>query len=295
MSPAASPTERRPVHAGTFYPSEPGALARLVDGLLGNVARQARPVPAHSVLGVLVPHAGLEYSGSVAAAGWALIATIRPTTIVLLGTDHAGRATGAAVWTDGAWSGPLGAVRVDRGLAERIVALGPPFRADNAVHEPEHSIEVQMPFITRACPGARVVPLLVGAARRDVAEIAGSWLGHLVADLRADGERVVLVASSDLAHYPPLDVAREIDRRVIEPILRLDGSELLRVETEIRASGEPGVSCGVCGLDAVRCMLAAVEEGGATHGSLLAEATSADRPGSDTDRTVGYAAIAFEY
>ena len=295
MSPAAVPTNRRAAHAGTFYPSEAGALLGLVDGLLGNVPRQVRPISAHAVLGVLVPHAGLESSGFVAAAGWALLATIHPTTIVVLGTDHAGRAMGASVWTDGPWSGPLGDVLVDRGLAERIVALGPPFRADNAAHEQEHSIEVQMPFIARACPGARIVPMLVGAARPGVAEVAGAWLGRIVADLRADGERVVLVASSDLAHYPPVSVAREIDRRVIEPILRLDGNELLRVETEIRASGEPGVSCGMCGLDAVRCMLAAVEEGGATHGSLLAEGTSANRPGSDPDRTVGYAAIAFEY
>lgn len=294
MSSALAPTHRRMAHAGTFYPAEPGALLRLVDGLLGSVSRQARPIPAQTVLGVLAPHAGLEFSGSVAATAWALVATIHPTTIVLVGTDHAGRASGASVWTDGPWSTPLGDVPVDRGLAERIVALGPPFRADNAAHADEHSLEVQLPFIARACPGARIVPLLVHAARRDLAETAGSWLGRIVADLRANGERVVLVGSSDLAHYPPVALAREIDRRVIEPMLKLDGNELLRVETTIRASGEPGVSCGVCGLDAVRCLLAAVEEAGATHGYLLAEATSADRPRSNANRTVGYAAIAFE-
>ena len=294
MSPAVLPTHRRPAHAGTFYPAEPGALLELVDRLLGDAVRRLRPIPVHTIRGVLVPHAGLAFSGSVAAAAWALIGTVHPTTIVLVGADHGGRASGASVWTDGPWSGPLGDVSIDRGLAERIVGLGPPFVADNAAHDDEHSIEVQMPFIARACPDARVVPLLVGARRSEVAETAGLWLGRIVADLRANGERVVLVASSDLAHYPPVAVAREIDRRVLQPILRLDGAELLHVEQQIRASGEPGVSCGVCGLDAVRCVLAAVEAAGATHGCLLAEATSADRPRSDAARTVGYAAVAFE-
>lgn len=294
MSPAMVPTGRRPAHAGTFYPAEPGALLELVDRLLSDAAMRLPPIPPYTILGVLVPHAGLAFSGTVAAAGWAVIGMVRPTTIVLVGADHGGRASGASVWTDGPWSGPLGDSLIDHGLAERMVALGPPFVADNAAHEDEHSLEVQMPFVARACPDARVVPLLVGGRRSEVAETAGSWLGRLIAGLRADGERVVLVASSDLAHYPPVAVAREIDRRVLQPILRLDGAELLRVEEEIRASGEPGVSCGLCGLEAVRCVLAAVEGVGATHGHLLAEATSADRELSDAGRTVGYAAVAFE-
>ena len=85
-----------------------------------------------------------------------------------------------------------------------MAALGTPFVADNAAHEDEHSLEVQMPFVARACPDSRVV----------------------------------LVASSDLPHYPPVVVAREIDRRVLQPILRLDGADLLRVEEEIRSSGD---------------------------------------------------------
>jgi AmmeMemoRadiSam system protein B len=287
-------TGRRPAHAGTFYPAEPDALRELVDRLLGDAANRLPSIRADTVLGVLVPHAGLAFSGPVAAAGWSVIGMVRPTTIVLVGADHGGRAWGASVWTDGPWSGPLGGTSIDHGLAERMVALGPPFVADNAVHEDEHSLEVQMPFVARACPGARIVPLLVGERRSGVAETAGSWLGRLVAGLRADGERVVLVASSDLAHYPPATVARETGRRVLQPILRLDGTELVRVEEEIRASGEPGVSCGLCGLGAVRCVLAAVEGAGATHGRMLAEATSADREPADTGRTVGYAAVAFE-
>ena len=283
-------TGRQPAHAGSFYPADGRRLGELVDGLLADAEPRLPPIPPSTIVGAITPHAGLVYSGPVAAMAWAAIATADPTTILLVGADHGGRAAGAAVWTDGPWRGPFGDISIDHGLADRIVALGPPFAADDSAHDDEHSIEVQLPFVARACPGARIAPVLIGGRSRDVAETAGVWLGRLVAGLRSGGERAVLVASSDLAHYPPAALAREIDELVLRPILRLDERDLQRVEDGIRASGTPEVACGVCGLEAIRCVLAAAEEAGATHGVLLDEATSADVPGADPGRTVGYAA-----
>jgi AmmeMemoRadiSam system protein B len=292
MNPDRARAGRPPAHAGSFYPADGRSLRELVDGLLADAERRVPGIPEATIIGAITPHAGLVYSGAVAATAWTAIAMADPTTIILVGADHGGRAAGASVWTDGPWRGPAGEIAIDHGLAERIVALGPPFAADDAAHDDEHSIEVQLPFIARACPAARIVPVLIGSRSRDSAELTGAWLGRLVAGLRPDGERAVLVASSDLAHYPPEPLAREIDERVLQPILRLDGRELGRVEDEIRSSGRPGVACGVCGLEAIRCVLAAAEEAGASHGVLLAEATSADVPGADPGRTVGYAAVA---
>ena len=287
-------TGREPVHAGTFYPADPGQLAELVDELLAGASARLPRVSPSVVRGVLVPHAGFASSGAVAAAGWATVGSTHPTTLVLLGTDHADHAPGVAVWADGAWSGPLGALSIDHGLADRIAALGPPFRVDGDAHRPEHSLEVQMPFISRICPEVRIVPLLVGNAGPGVAQLAGAWLGRLLASLRGGGERVVLVVSSDLTNGGPGRVRRDANRRVLQPILALDAEDLVGAGTDRMASSTGhGPGGGLCGLGAVSCALVAVDEMGASHGQLLAEATSADRDEPGRRGTTGYAAIAF--
>jgi AmmeMemoRadiSam system protein B len=214
-------TGRLPAHAGTFYPADRDELADRVDGLLEDALARLPPVASSVVRGVLVPHASFASSGAVAAAGWAMIGAIQPSTLVLLGTDHADLAPGVAVWTDGPWSGPLGDVAIDHGLADRIAALGPPFRIDDVAHRGEHSIEVQMPFLSRTCPETRIVPLLIGSPGPGTARIAGAWLGRLLASLRGGGERVVLVVSCDLTHDVPVTGVRDADRRPAA-ILALD-------------------------------------------------------------------------
>ena len=95
---------RQPAVAGTFYPAQPDRLELLAASLLAAAA--AAPWPQNlrpeSVVGLLVPHAGLSYSGPIAALGWYLAGQTDPSTIVLLGTDHQARAEGVGVWTGGA-------------------------------------------------------------------------------------------------------------------------------------------------------------------------------------------------
>jgi AmmeMemoRadiSam system protein B len=284
---------RPPVVAGTFYPAEPERLSTLVATLLAGAADVPRPAGASpdGVLGLLVPHAGLVYSGAVAALSWALAGEIAPSTVVLAGTDHQAAAAGVGVWTGGPWRTPLGDVAVNRELGLRIVGLGPPFEMDDDAHLAEHSIEVQLPLLTRACPGARIVPLAVSPRLQTHVE-AGALLGRLLAKLRAAGERVLLVASSDLAHYPPARVCEEVDDQLLEPLLRLDGEALFKLDRALGAANLPGLVCGLCGIDPARFVLSAIAEMGATRGILLGAATSADA-GGDPRRTVGYAAAAF--
>lgn len=284
---------RQPAVAWTFYPAEPERLRRLADRLLADAAAApARPnVDPARVLGLLVPHAGLVFSGGIAARAWSVAAETAPTTIVLAGTDHQAWAAGVGVWLGGPWRTPIGDVEVDESLARQIAALGPPFAPDDAAHLEEHSLEVQLPFILRSCPAARIVPLAVSPRLRNHAD-AGAHLGRLLADRRASGERILLVASSDFAHYPPASVCETATEELLQPLLRLDGEALGRLEGEIVASGRPGLVCGLCGIDPVRFTLAALAEMGATQGLLLGAATSADA-GGDSRRTVGYAAAAF--
>jgi len=290
---------RRPAVAGTFYPKEPKRLDALVTDLLAGAAGAAGAAERNlaggtspeAVIGLLVPHAGLVYSGAIAALGWVLAGLIRPTTIVLAGTDHQAWAEGVGVWMGGPWQTPLGDVLIDGALASEIVALGEPFAHDDVCHFDEHSLEVQLPLLVRACPDARIVPIAVSPRLHGHA-VAGMMLGKLLAQKRAAGERILLVASSDMAHYPPAQICESTDAELLEPLLRLDAEALRVLEAKAIAANRPGLVCGMCGIDPVRVSLAALTEMGARRGILLGAATSADA-GGDPRRTVGYAAAAF--
>jgi AmmeMemoRadiSam system protein B len=121
---------------------------------------------------------------------------------------------------------------------------------------------------------------------------AGGALGRLLAARRVAGERLLIVASSDFAHYPPAAVCEEADDRLLEPLLRLDAGRLEDLERAVSRAGLPGLVCGMCGIDPALFTLAALREMGAGRGILLGKATSADA-GGDPRRTVGYAALAF--
>jgi len=288
-----SGTPRPPAVAGTFYPAQPERLNALVATLLEAASRVERPdgVDPGAVAGLLVPHAGLVYSGVIAALSWTLAGEIAPATIVLAGTDHQAWADGVGVWTGGPWRTPLGDAPIDDDLAGEIAALGPPFAPDDAAHLTEHSLEVQLPLLLRTCPDARIVPLAV-SPRLTSHTGAGVMLGRLLARRRKAGERILLVASSDLAHYPPARVCEETDAELLEPLLRMDAEGLRALEAEILTARRRGLVCGLCGIDPVRVSLVALTEMGSTHGILLGAATSADA-GGDPGRTVGYAAAAF--
>jgi AmmeMemoRadiSam system protein B len=303
VAPRASSEPRPPAVAGLFYPGQAGALRAMVDELAAR-APLAFPAPADldpgRLVGVLLPHAGLAYSGLVAAAAWQLLAwrgdgsrAGAGPTIVLLGTNHgAAWLGGVGAWDRGPWRTPLGEVAIDRDLTEAIVALGPPFEPDAACHLGEHSLEVQLPFVRGLAPEARIVALSVGTGTGARAIEAGQRLGRLLAVRRTAGQEVVVAISSDMAHYPTAAVAERVTAALLPSIVGLDSAGLATAEAGV-ARREPGVSCGMCGIAPTVLGLAALRVMGAAPGVPLAAATSADA-GGDPRRTVGYLAVGFE-
>ncbi|HYM83606.1 MAG TPA: AmmeMemoRadiSam system protein B [Candidatus Dormibacteraeota bacterium] len=299
---------RRPAVAGSFYPADARLLERTVDQCVataervdreraerlaaGSGAGGATPV-GPAPLGILVPHAGLVYSGAVAAAAWRRVAADPPGSVVLLGTNHrASWLDGVGAWDAGCWETPLGPVEVDAELAERIVRLGTPFRTDRAAHLEEHSLEVQLPFLRRLLPSTRVVPLSVAAGTGRGAIEAGRRLGELLADRARTGERLLVAISTDAAHYPSATLAERINERLAPAIEAVDAASVAKVEARIVADGGPGLACGMCGIQPTVLGLSAVRSMGASAGSLVATATSADA-GGGWARTVGYLATVF--
>jgi len=295
---------RAPAVAGSFYPGTKAGLTPLVHALF---AAAARLPPARVAggshdgpIGILVPHAGLAYSGVPAAAAWACIgldgrgAGQPGPLVVLLGTNHvAGWLDGVGAWDGGAWETPAGEVDVDEALVADILALGAPFRPDRDAHRGEHSLEVQLPLLAAAAPGARIAPLAISAGTGAGAVAAGARLGGLLAARRAAGDRVVLVISSDMAHYPPADACARASEVLLPAIAAVDAAGLARRERDLRKAGIRGLACGMCGIEPAVLGLAALRAMGAAVGTPLAMATSADA-GGPADRTVGYLAARFD-
>ncbi len=256
-----------------FYEASPERLRAQVDACFD--ANPPAPAPKQRFLGAVVPHAGLMYSGHVAAAFYALAAL--PKRLVILCPNHTGAGHFAAINREDAWRTPFGDVAVDTPLADALMAQTRLLAEDARAHAREHSLEVQLPFLQRLLGDFTFVPICLGAHRYDYAEEIGRAIANVVRD-----RDVAILASSDLNHYEDQRETLRKDQLAIDEVLRRDPKELWRVV------GEYDVS--MCGFIPTTAMLVAVNELGARDARLVKHATSGDVSG-DYQRVVGYASI----
>lgn len=282
---AATSEVRAPAVAGQFYPADPAQLAGEVRSLLAGArtAAGARPVA------LVVPHAGYHFSGRIAADGWAQARGHRYGLIVVLGTNHTTAAfRGASVYAGSGMRTPLGVARVDARAAAALRAAGGDFNADPRVHVREHSIEVQLPFAQVLFPGVPVLPVVVGSEEPATCARIGRALARTLA-----GYRPLVVASSDLSHYPDSEGSRASDHAVLAAIARLDPAGVQAAMEAQMNAGYPGLETCACGAGAVMTAMAAARTLGATRGTLVSWANSGDVPPHDRTRVVGYGAVSF--
>jgi hypothetical protein len=284
--------------AGTWYPGTRAALERAVDSHLEGASHSAPPgkvadsgEPPAGVqdavscpLAIIAPHAGLMYSGPVAAYAYQLVRGCAYDAIVLVGPSHYVAFDGVSIWPRGAWDTPCGPVTVAEDLAAVIAASTPAIQERLAAHGREHSLEMQMPFIARLLPGVPVVPLVMGHQTRATAEALGDALARALAPrVRADRPAVLLVASSDLSHFYDAGTAAAMDGVVARHVDAFN-PEALMDELE----REPAHACGGGPMVAV---LRAARALGATRARVLRYADSGDVSGDKTS-VVGYMAAA---
>lgn len=265
--------------AGTWYPGSAGALTREVDAYLDLAA----PAPAGELRAVIVPHAGLMFSGPVGAYAYKAAAAGDYDVAVLVGPSHFMAFDGVALWPDGAFDTPLGALAIDEPGARAIAAYDVVHAMPQA-HRREHSLEMQLPFLRRLLPDVPIVPLLIGSQHRDTIEALAAALAGAFGP-----RRPLLIASSDLSHYFDAETAKTLDRRVCDAVEAFDADGLLRL-FEQYPEGERGryVACG--GGAAIAVMMAA-RALGARDGRVLKYAHSGEVSG-DYDGVVGYMAAA---
>ncbi len=270
---------RPPAVAGTWYPGSAGALRAAVEGHLASVT-QAAP---GDVVGLIAPHAGLMYSGPVAAHAYRAVFRRHYDVAVLVGPSHFVGFDGVAVAGHTAFDTPLGPVPVATDVV-RALSAAPCICRHPTAHDREHSLEMQLPFLRHVLPRTPIVPLLIGHQERDTILALADALAETLT-----GCTPLLVASTDLSHYFDAARAALLDRVVIDRVTRFDADGLL-AEFERYPRHERGryVACG--GGAAVAVMKAASALG-ARDGLVLHHADSGDVSGDKTS-VVGYLAAA---
>jgi len=258
------PVIREAAVAGRFYPRDATTLRADVQSFISEAEdAQLRPKA------LIVPHAGYVYSGSVAGSGYRQLCamTEQIKRVVLIGPAHHVACKGIATSTADAFETPLGRVRVDSDAVAELLKI-PCVHSFDAAHEPEHSLEVHLPFLQNLFDDFTIVPLVIGSAT--IAE-AAEVIEHLW-----DGAETLVVVSTDLSHFHDFTTARKLDAETSRAI------EELRYES---LSGDRA-----CGFLAVGGLLKVVEKRG-LRVRVLDVRNSGDTAGSK-DRVVGYGAYA---
>ncbi len=259
--------------AGTWYPGGARALASAVEQYLSGTHDLAGELVA-----LIAPHAGLMYSGPVAAHAYALLRDRRFDTVVIVGPSHFVGFSGVAVYPRGGFETPFGVAAIDEDVAEALLRVAPVVREHPAAHGREHSVEMQLPFVKHLLPDARIVPLVMGYQTAETSRALGDALGDVL-----DGRHALIVASSDLSHYQPAQTAAALDAVVTACVARFDAEALQRA-----LDARPDHACGGGPMVAT---LRAAKRLGAKHAVVLDYADSGDVSG-DKSAVVGYMAAA---
>ena len=268
---------RKAAVAGTWYPATAPALAAELDRHLAGTARDV--FISGDLAAIVAPHAGLMYSGPVAAHAYRLLRGRAFDVAVLVGPSHFVAFEGVSVYPSGGFATPFGVVPIDAGCARALLEASPVVHQHAAAHTREHSLEMQLPFLAHLGPGLPIVPLVMGRQTAETARLLGD---ALAAVLR--GRKALLVASTDLSHYHDAATAAALDALVIDCVLRFDDEGL-----QDALSSQPDHACG--GGPTVAVMRAA-RLLGARDAVILNYADSGDVSG-DKSSVVGYLAAAF--
>lgn len=280
-------TGARPAQlAGQWYPANGQSLADEVDRYISSAKNEALD---GDVVAVMSPHAGYMYSGHVAGHAFSPVKGLSPELVVVISPMHQPYYAPILTTAHTAYTTPLGEIPVNRDVLQVFSAY---LESETGVklievaHDPEHSLEIELPFLQRAVKSAfQLLPIMLRDQSAIMAKNLSKALVHSLSQfgLTKPGA-VILVASTDLSHYYSQFRARLLDSELLKQVEAFDPEGVIRIEEQGK-----GYACGRGALSAVMWTAKAL---GANRAKVLKYATSGDVSG-DFDRVVGYAAAVF--
>jgi hypothetical protein len=277
---------REPAVAGQFYPSDKAELELMIKGFF---KKAESPKLGGNIRALIVPHAGYVYSGQVAAYAYKALQNQKISRVVLIGNSHQEYFDGISVYESGYFRTPLGDIEIDEDFAKRLIDSNPKIKFYEKAHLQEHSLEVQLPFLQRVfsaqggpASGWKIVPIILGNQTNTV-DILTEALKNLI------DENTLIIASSDLSHYPSYKDAQYSDGEVIKAILTGKRENLRKTISDLEKENIPNLQTCACGADAIEVVMGLF---GNKNIKLLNSANSGDITG-DHLQVVGYASIVF--
>lgn len=280
---------RKPAVAGMFYPDDSEELVKTIEDCFLHSFGPGKIPDIESFEGndypvnVMVPHAGFQYSGTIAAHSYCELAKNGfPEVFIIIGPNHTGLGSEVSVFNKGEWITPLGNIQVDEEFADTLISFSDFASADFAAHMREHSIEVQLPFLQYFSNDFKIVPVVLGSQTISTANDLATAI------LRA-GEKLdksyCVIASSDLSHSNTQEKANKVDGFVLEDIENMDEFKLLEEIIQYNIT--------MCGYGPVMTTMILSKMCGKNTSEILAYKTSGDISG-DLSSVVGYASGIFK-
>ena len=213
------------------------------------------------------------------------------TDVVLIGNSHHVPLRKGAVYARGAFATPLGRVPVNAPLADAILKETAGLETNDVPHGPEHSLEVQLPFLQELFPHVRMVPILLGSFPGEQCRLIGEGIGRAIQN-SGRAETTLIVNSSDMSHYPAGADADRVDREALQALESFEPAVLGKAIAKSMGAGIRNLHCVFCGEESVYVTMAAARTLGADTVKVLHYAHSGEVSG-DQNRVVGYGSAVF--
>lgn len=265
--------ERQCAVCGLFYPADADELRENIREMIA----AAKPMSVEGrIRGVIGPHAGYVYSGPTAAYAYSLLQGASYDTVVVVSPSHREYFDGVSVFAGESYATPLGVVPIDKRMREELLHEKRVVKSSYAGHGEEHAVEVHLPFLQCVLGDFKLLPIVMGDQKREYCRDLGETLGRVLHEKNA-----LLVASTDLSHYYPAEIANRLDSVVIDAVKSFDYDRLMLDLDENRAEA--------CGGGPIVAVMLALHRLGVKKMTVLHHCNSGDVIG-DFSQVVGYLA-----
>ncbi|MBF0121657.1 MAG: AmmeMemoRadiSam system protein B [Desulfobacterales bacterium] len=276
---------RIPVVSGKFYPYDKKELIETISNYLKAAKVKSSEPPA----AIISPHAGYVFSGQIMADSFKQAEGHNYDLIVLLGTNHTTPGfSKASVYSKGGYESPLGVAMVDEDASQKLINSDKIFVFEPSVHEREHSIEVLVPFVQHIFPNIKILPIVVGSFDTDLCKKIGTSIASVLKD-----RKPLIVASSDLSHYPDYETAVKVDIITLSAICSMNPQTFQNQINETFQKYNDKVDTLACGEAPILALMFALKDLSVYSSKLISYANSGDIPVGDRRRVVGYGAVSF--
>ncbi|MCS7227377.1 MAG: AmmeMemoRadiSam system protein B [Endomicrobia bacterium] len=286
---------RTPSVAGQFYPDNPEELKSVIHKYFVNI--KTLPQPSGEILGVISPHAGYVFSGQVAAYSYKYIQQYKfdNPVIILIGQSHYFRLTKPTVYSKDNFFTPLGEVKLESELIKELLKNKTYFDDNPQPHLPEHSLEVQLPFLQYMFKKFTILPILVSKFDYSFCYKIAEYMVQLIKNYSDKSNRKILVVcSTDMSHYPKYEDAVKIDLLGIELLKFYDPKKYFDELPKLEQTKMKNLHCVFCGETAVGLTMLITKLLGGNYIEVLKYSNSGDVESyGDKFRVVGYLSAAF--